>query len=94
MDRKQRPYNYGDAGYNRFLKRSIENNGVPTSNLSDVSRNVAAHSREINFEQSRVSGSMGDTARIGKINLDGTKGRISVYDDDNNEVMRIGELDG
>jgi hypothetical protein len=45
------------------------------------------------YDSAQISGMLGDTLRIGNIGLDGTKGRISVFDENNNEVVRIGNLE-
>lgn len=90
----QRP-NYQDSGFNGFFRRSINSNAgvqVLTNMASQAGGNYA--SKELNFDNIKVSGALGDILRVGKINLDGVKGRISVFDDDGNETTRLGELDG
>ncbi len=79
-------YSYQDSGFDKFLSRSIDD--LSQSNLSvggPVSQSIA-------YDRNQVSGQLGDIIRIGSIQLDGRKGRISIYDG-NNEVVRIGELD-
>lgn len=76
---------YTDSGFDDFLSRSIDN--LPRSNLSGqgpVSKTVA-------FDRTQTTGMLGDTLQIGSIHIDGVKGRISIFDGDN-EVVRIGEL--
>ncbi len=95
MDRHgKQDYNYGDAGFSRFFRRSIDNPAVPVANLSEYARTATQQAREINFTQSAVSGAMAGVTQIGtKISLDGIEGRISLFDDAGNEVGRIGKLD-
>lgn len=76
-------YDYTQAGFNDFLTRPL---------VSLTSAPQQSQSRQVNFDQAQITGSLGDTLRIGKINLDGVSGRISVFDDNSNEVVRIGDL--
>lgn len=81
-------YDYTDAGLDAFLSRSVDSvSQVNLDSSGPVSNSQA-------YDRTQVSGSLGDTIRVGKIQLDGVAGRISVFDDSNNEVVRIGELDG
>lgn len=81
-------YSYLDAGFDPFLSRSIDN-------LSQVNLDSQGPATtQIAYDRSGVSGSLGNILQIGKIQIDGVKGRISVYDDSGNENIRIGELDG
>lgn len=82
MDTQDKPdYDYLAAGFNPFMSRSI-----------DAAAAIAVPSgvREINYDQQQVSGSLGSTLRVGNISIDGVTGRISIYDDNTNEVVRIG----
>lgn len=85
------PYTYADAGFNGFLHRSIDT--LPAGNLRDVALRATQMPRTINFDQQQVGGALGNVIKVGSITIDGTNGRISVYDG-TNEVVRIGELDG
>lgn len=80
-------YDYSTAGFDSFLDRSIDSNGGYTLDSQPTAR-----SREMNFDQGKVSGSLGDSLRIGKIQLDGINGRISIYDGNGDENTRIGDL--
>ncbi len=80
-------YSYNDAGFDGFLSRSIDDN--PQVNLDSR----GPQSTQMPFDRAQVSGLLGDTLRIGKVHFDGVKGRISIFDDNNNEVFRAGELD-
>lgn len=84
---------YIAAGFNRFFRRSLDNAGAGASSLEGYSRQANQQSRAINFDQAQVSGSLNGVTKIGdKIVLDGTIGRISTFDGNNNEVVRIGDL--
>lgn len=81
-------YNYETAGLDGFLSRSIDNlSQVTLDSPGPVSTAVA-------YDRAQVTGPLGNVLRIGNINLDGINGRISVFDANGNEVIRIGELDG
>lgn len=81
-------YDFSTAGFDSFLDRSIDSNGGYTLDSQPIAR-----SREMNFDQGKVSGSMGDSLRIGRIALDGRNGRISIFDENNtDENTRIGDL--
>lgn len=85
-------YDYQAAGFSAFLTRSIDDS--PALNLDSLSSSVQQSTREVNYDQSPTTGGLGSVLRIGNIQLDGITGRISVYDSNNNEVLRLGELDG
>ena len=80
-------YTYEDSGFDGFLSRSIDN--TSQTNLNDPGPPTTA----IRYDSAQVSGMLGNTLQIGSINLDGVKGRISIFDGEN-EIIRIGELDG
>jgi hypothetical protein len=86
MDSSGNPYDYTTAGFDGFLSRSVDN--TPRINLAAQGPNSTA----IRYDASQVSGSLGNTLQIGGILIDGVSGRISIYSDDN-EVVRIGNLD-
>lgn len=81
---------YTGVGFNRFFRRSISSNQNATT-LSN-SQPVNNGNNQINFDSQQVSGALGDIFRIGKINLDGKEARISLFDERNNEIMRLGKL--
>lgn len=83
MQPKNQDYDYTTSGFNDFLSRSID---------GGIGQAQAAPVRQVNFDQSQISGSLGDHLRIGSIDLDGTTGRISIFDENENEVVRIGDL--
>jgi hypothetical protein len=80
-------YDYGDSGFDAFLSRSIDS--VSQVNLD--STGPVSTSRA--FDRGQNTGSIGDILRVGKFLINGVSGRISIYDDNGNEVARIGELD-
>lgn len=82
-------YTYRDAGFNRFFHRSLNSNAQATSLRSSGS---GSSSNQLNFDNMQVSGSLGDTLKVGLITLDGKIGRQSVRDKMNNEVLRLGDL--
>ena len=80
-------YSYEDAGFDGFLSRSVDNT---SQNSLDAQGPI---SRSIRYDSTQTSGSMGDTFRVGKILIDGVKGRFSVVDENGKEVIRLGNLD-
>lgn len=74
-------YSYTEAGFDEYLSRSID--GPQT----------AAPALQVNFDANQISGSLGDTLRIGSIYLDGKNGSIVIYDDQGVPVAIFGELD-
>lgn len=82
-------YSYIDAGFSPFLIRSIDDSGQ--TNLGQVE--AIQVNRELNYDQSPTTGQLGAITRIGNIVLDGVKGRITILDDNQNEVVWIGDID-
>ena len=80
---------YTGAGFNRFFRRSI---GSDPSTTSLRTLPSVGGSRQLNFDNQQISGALGDILRLGRINLDGKIGRLSVLDERGNEVLRLGEL--
>lgn len=87
-DNKNGPYTYRDAGFNRFFRRSLGSD-PNTVTLKSI---PGGGGRQLKFDDLQVSGSLGDTLRIGRIPLDGKLGRISILDERDNEVLRLGDL--
>lgn len=91
----EQPYTYKDAGFSAFMRRSIDNPRTAVTSLTDYARTAQQQSRSINFDNAPVSGNLSGITRVGdKIVLDGNRGRISVNDDNQKEVVRIGDIDG
>lgn len=79
-------YSYEDAGLDGFLSRSIDD--VSQINLDSQGPNTTA----IRYDSAQVSGALGDTLRLGRINLNGASGNI-VLDDGNTNRVLLGEDD-
>ncbi|HET8708930.1 MAG TPA: hypothetical protein VFL85_01475 [Candidatus Saccharimonadales bacterium] len=88
----QLSYTYAQAGFNGFLNRSIDSsNAVTLQQASSDFRKV--NNPSINFDQTQTTGSLGSTIQVGDhISIDGVIGRISVTDEGNNEVTRLGKI--
>lgn len=84
-------YTYIDAGFNSFLSRSVSSNPFAQT-LSDTPSTSSGTT--INFDRQQVAAALGNILSIGTITLDGTTGRISVFDDNQTEIGRIGDLGG
>lgn len=83
----QGDYDYTSSGFDGFLSRSIDD--LSQTNLDSA----GPRSTAMRFDSAQMTGALGDKVRIGSIILDGITGRISIYDGQD-EVVRIGELDG
>lgn len=79
-------YTYENAGYDSFLSRSVDDN--PQVNLDSQGPTSTA----FRYDSGQSSGSVGDKISIGSVVIDGTKGRISIYDG-GVEIVRLGSLD-
>lgn len=86
-----KPHDYESAGFNGFFRRSIGSNPAATTLRSLNGRGA---SRQLNFDDQQVSGSLGDKLKIGTIVQDGKSGAISIFDEQGNEVVRLGEVNG
>lgn len=80
-------YDYTTAGFDGFLSRSIDD--LSQINLGSQGPVSTAQA----FDRTQVSGAIGDSFQVGRITIDGVSGRISILDENGNEVIRIGELD-
>ena len=87
MDNNDR-YSYADAGFNRFLNRSI--NASQGSTLRAITS--SSPRKELNFDQMQTSGNLGDKIQVGGITLDGKKRRIVIVDELGTEVGWIGNV--
>lgn len=81
---------YTGAGFNRFFKRSL---GSDPSTTSLRTLPSMGNTRQLNFDDKQISGALGDIMRLGRMSLDGKIGRLSVFDERGNEVLRLGNLD-
>lgn len=67
-------FDYTQSGFDAFLSRSIDN-------LSQVNLNSPGPvSTAISYDRAQVTGSLGDTLRIGKIYLNGADENITLND--------------
>lgn len=80
MDKQD--YTYEDSGFDGFLTRPFNQVGQ-TAQTSQPS----TQSRELNFDQSAVSGALGDTFRVGLITINGKDGNIIVSDGEKDRVI-------
>lgn len=85
-----KPFTYQDAGFNRFFRRTLTSNPQAASLRSSGG---AVSSNQLNFDELQVSGSVGDTLKVGLISLQGKIGRISLNDELGTETLRLGNLD-
>jgi len=83
-------YSYQNAGFDAFMSRSIDKSGSGTTLANFI---PAFNPFTTNLDQSQVTGSLGNTIQVGNVHIDGVNGKISIYDSNNNEVVRLGELD-
>ncbi len=83
-------YSYSNSGLDNFMSRSID--GTHSMNLDQLVLNMPLWARQLPHDTLQTSGSLGDTLSVGNIAIDGVNGRISVFDTNNNEVVRIGTL--
>ena len=72
-------YDYQQAGFSRFFRRSIDSGVAPS--LSAMSRTATQQTRNINFDQQQVTGNMSGVMRVGTINIDGQRSHITISDD-------------
>lgn len=89
MDSAEQPYDYTSAGFDKFFVRGP---GAAVG-IQGADAGSPAVSTAIPFDRGQQSGSFGNVVRFGNVQIDGTKGRISIYDENGREVARIGELD-
>lgn len=87
-DQDNQKHTYREVGFNRFFRRSITSN----PNAINLRSLGGGNTRQLNFDNAQVSGSLGDVLRIGRILLDGKLGRESIHDERNNETLRLGDL--
>lgn len=76
-------YSYLDAGFDSFLSRSIDDLSQTTLDSQ------GPQTTQIRYDSSAGSGAIGDTLRIGSINLNGVEGTITI-NDGNNDFLLMG----
>jgi hypothetical protein len=87
---QQTDYTYTEAGFNGFFRRTIANSDPQVMTL----REMPARSNQINFDYSQVSGALGDILRLGTAYVDGKTGRFGIKDDQGNDIVWLGKVDG
>jgi len=91
-DKRNKSYTYLDAGFNGFFRRTLASD--PTQNILNSSAQGGKGSREINLDEEQFEGFMGDVLQVGRVTIDGRRGAVSVFDENKNEVGRLGPYDG
>lgn len=81
-------YTYLDSGLNGFLSRRIQR---PEA-LTLIGLSNSRPRREVDFDQMSASGTVGDVISVTGIKIDGPNRRISIMDELDVEVGRIGNL--
>lgn len=80
-------YNYTNAGFDGFMSRSIDS--ITANNLDGI--RPVYWPQQVAYDRVQASGTVGDKITVGSIIIDGTTGRISVFDG-STETIRIGNL--
>lgn len=81
---------YLDSGFDVYLTRSID--GYLNESLGNAEPRAGV--QQIAYDRNQITGSVGDIFKIGNSAIiDGKTGRISVLDENNNEIVRIGNLE-
>lgn len=84
-----REFDYLSAGFDQYLTRSID--GLIPFTLGNAE--PRPNMQQIAFDRMQSTGSLGDKVMVGRfIRLDGTLGRIAIFDEQDNEIGRIGDL--
>ena len=81
-------YDYIASGFNGFLSRRIRR--PDASMLQGLSNDTPR--REINFDRTTTSGSLGDVISVTGIKLDGPNRRIAIIDELGTETGWIGNI--
>lgn len=89
QDANFKQYSYIEAGFNGFFSRSIGGN-AQAKTLSSLSY---GRTSGLNFDQTQVSGSLGDVIPVGLVKIDGREGRIDIQDESGNVIARFGRED-
>lgn len=79
---------YTASGFDKFMSRSIDQ--TPQANLDSPT----PPNKSVAFDQVQVSGLLGDTLAIGKINLNGADGTIILSDGSNDRLLIGFQNDG
>ena len=86
-------YDYQTSGFDAFMDRSIGSAQAAPTTLEGISSITS--SGDINFDNSQISGSLGDKIQVGGSNviIDGANRRITINDGANDRVL-IGFQEG
>ena len=88
--RPQDRYTYENAGFSNFLIRSLKSNPGAQTLAGGISRGNAG---AFAFDRNQIEGMLGDKLKIGRIVLDGQKGRMIVLDEaETTENGWVGDL--
>lgn len=85
----QNRYTYADAGFNGFMLRSMKSN--PAANTLNAGISVGS-GKAVNFDLQAVSGQVSDEMRVGRINLNGPKGRMEIQNEGGVDTGWFGDL--
>lgn len=92
MNDDQNKDNYEGAGYNGFLRRTLNSNPNERT-LRQVGPMRAYKPMEINLDTTPTSGSLGSTLRVGSgVEISGPEERVSIINAEGNEVARFGRV--
>lgn len=90
MKEDQKYPNYTASGYNGFFRRTIASQPSEFT-LSDVGANRTHKPQDMNLDNMKVSGRLGDVFQVGNsIELNGPAEKIALKDPESNEVIRLG----
>lgn len=81
-------YDYGSAGFDAFLNRSIDissSENSPYATLSLIP--PLSTGQQVNYDQMQVNGSLGDSLKVGRVQIDGSNGQITVSDGENIRIV-------
>lgn len=88
--RPQDRYTYQQAGFNAFMLRSMKSNPGAQTVAGGVS---SGNGGRFAFDRQQIEGALGDKLKIGRLVLDGQKGRLIVLDEaETTENGWVGDL--
>lgn len=71
-------YTYEQAGFNGFMLRSLKSNPGAQTLAGGIS---TGNGGTIAFDRQAIEGSLGGILKVGRVQIDGIKGRIVFLDD-------------
>ncbi len=84
---------YSKVGFDAFLSRSIDNEYTPSGATLNFLP-VPSAGQQLNYDQMQVGGSLGDRLKLGRVQINGTDGQITVSDGENVRVVIGFQQDG